>query len=331
MARYYGQNADFGLGDESGGSYRTAASRTNWIRHAVATPAENFTQAFAETLQWVGGAPVTPPRAVQSDPTLALEFDGAYDFMGPLFEALAGAAGSSSGAGPYDHTYTPATVAKAPGKYYTIELDLADSGNSRLYLGSCLNTLGITIPNRGKVRFTTEWIVGSVDDPASAGSPTYEAVPLPRIYADQLSSVTWNGITLTSDELMGSSINFNNNLQRLHALNGTIFTNLPHYGQEGRSATASLEVMYGSTIADAFSAGYKASTQSDLVFTFGGTGNYAMVATLRNAFLTANALPPMSRPDIVPYTAQFAARSDETDPLWEIVISNDSSSAIANT
>lgn len=332
MARGYGQNSDLGLGDESGGSYGTAATRTNWIADVESSITKNNTIVHAQTRRWNGGAPISPPYVVQQAPTFNASFELSYDFMGILFEALAGVAASTSAGPPYTHTYEPTAAAKQPAKFYTIEQDVADSGNSRLVRGACLNTLSMSIQPGQLIRANTEWIAQVVNAPASAGSPTYEGFPMPRIFHYELASVSWNSLTLTSDELTGIDLSFMNNLARVFPLNNSKLGAIPHYGQEGRKATATLNLNYSTdTIGDAFATAYDAATQSDLVLTFSGTSSRAATFTLRNAFVTANAIPGMTRPDIVPYTVNLEARSDVTDPLWEITLTNASSSAIANT
>ena len=332
MALIFGINGGLGIGDESGGSYGTAVSPTNWIREASSAIDPGLVKAFAETLQRNGG-PVTPPRTVQAAPSFTSEFEGSFDFEGILFEALTGVAASTTGAGPYTHSWEPSGTAGQPAKFYTLEQILGDSGNSRLIRGACLNTLGWTFQPGTLSRISTSWIAQRVNAPASASTPTYEAVPLPRVYWDQITSVTWNGITLTSDEVMGINLQFNNNLQRRFPANGTIYGALPHYGGIMRDLSVTIDLHYGTTIADALAAGADADTQSDLVINLAGPGNYAGTITARNAFIpdSSNAIVPISASDVLPYSVDFMARADETDVPWALELVNDSASSIANT
>lgn len=330
MALIFGINGGIGIGAES--TYGTAASRTNWIREASSSINPGLTKVFAQTFQRNAGPP-TPPRTSQAAPSFEAEFEGSFDFEGILFEALTGAAASTSAGPPYTHTFEPSGTAGQPAKFYTIEQLLGNSGNSRLIRGACLDTLSWNFQPGTLSRISTSWIAQRVDAAASAGSPTYEAVPLPRVYWDHIASITWNSITLTSDEIMGVNLQFSNNLQRRFPANGTIYGGLPHYGDIMRSLSVTIDLHYGTTIANAFADGADGDTQNDLVITLSGPSNYAGTITARNAFIpdSSNAIVPMSAADVLPYSVDLMARADETDVPWELTITNESSSAIANT
>lgn len=102
------------------------------------------------------------------------EVSGNYHALGPLFKALFGAV-TTSGVGPYTHTFPGSSGLTVPRPSYTIEVRKDGALNCR-YAGCILGSLGLTSAVDRSVRVSASWLGGSLstaDSPASASYPTF--------------------------------------------------------------------------------------------------------------------------------------------------------------
>lgn len=326
MARYYGRDNVLGVGVES--TYGTAVSRTNWLEYFSFSPTETVTNYQPQNLRRLGGFKVTAPVIVQEAVTFSIEAELTYDFQGILFEAAMGNAVSTSGSGPYVHVYDPADNASEPAKFLTVEGGLGTSGNSILYRGVVVDSLTINVAPNDVAKVTFDCIAQQANEDASVGSATY-GTPLNYVNnAVDFVSATWNSITLSNDEIGSIAITLSNNLQTSFSV-GSLYTNIPFYSGEGREVEVTIDIQYGSVIADAIRDGNKAGTQSDLVIQW-TSGTDDITITIRNAFVDSSSIPPVTDADDMRYSATFRGVSDTTDPAITIQITNGSSSGIAN-
>lgn len=325
MARYYGYNGIVGAGAES--TFGTAVSRTNWFQVMDFTPTETVTNYQPQTLIRKGGFRDTTPVGVKQEYSLSWNGELTDDFLGLVFEAAMGAAVSTTGSGPYTHTYAPADAGQ-PAKFLTIEGGLGSVGDSILYRGVCVDSLTLNITPNDVIKYSVDCIAQRADAAASAGTPTYASSYSYVNAATDLTSITWNSVTLSNDELGSVTVTLNNNLQTSFGV-GDLYTNIPFYSGDGKSIEVSIDVQYGSVIANALRTANASQTQSDLVIVL-TVGSNTITITVRNAYVDSSCIPPLSDADDMRYTAVFRGVSDSTDPAFEIVVVNGSSSGIAN-
>lgn len=318
MSRYEGANADAGLVVEV--TYGTAVSpRTGWICYATFSLVQTPMKIQPRTLKQDSRFSKTNPVYIRSECSLTVEGEMQFDFIGPLLLAAIGSV-STTGGGPYDHDFVPAY----PLQSYTWELDTGDGSNSRVANGCTCNALTITIKPGELVSFKSDWMVRGVVAPASQGSPTYSATR-PVIRAEDLAA-TWNGLTLTT-EMRGATIEFLNNQERDYPV-GSEFPAIP-FTRGMRVAQVKLDIQYGSVIADAFQTGSLAATQSNLVLTITSGAN-VFLFTLYAAFVEGDAIPKVTSTDPLPYSVTLIGVASTSDPAVNLVVTNASSSAVAN-
>lgn len=325
MARYYGFNGIVGAGVES--TFGTAVARSNWFQVMDFTPTETVTNYQPMTLRRKGGFRTTSPVGVKQEYTLSWNGEFTDDYLGLILEAAMGAAVATTGSGPYTHTYAPGDTGQ-PAKFLTIEGGLGSSGDSVLYRGVCVNSLTLNITPNDVVKYSVDCIAQRADSANTAGSPTYASAYTFVNGATDITSITWNSVTLSNDELGSVSVTLNNNLQTSFGV-GDIYTNIPFYSGDGKDIEVSIDVQYGSVIANALRTANAAQTQSDLVITL-TIGSNTVTITVRNAYVDSSCIPPLADADDMRYTAVFRGVSDSTDPAFEIVVVNGSSSGIAN-
>lgn len=325
MSREYGFDGIVGAGVES--TFGTAVARSNWFQVIDFTPTETVTNYQPQTLRRKGGFLTTSPIGVKQEYSLSWNGELTDDYLGLIFEAAMGAAVSTSGSGPYTHTYAPGDTGQ-PAKFLTVEGGLGSTGDSILYRGVCIDTLTLNITPNDVIKYSVDCIAQRADAANTAGSPTYASAYSFVNAATDVTSVTWNSVTLSNDELGSITVTLNNNLQTSFGV-GDLYTNIPFYSGDGKSIEVSIDVQYGTVIANALRTANAAQTQSDLVILL-TRGSNTITLTIRNAFVDSNCIPPLSDADDMRYTAVFRGVSDSTDPAFEIEVVNTSSSGIAN-
>lgn len=325
MPRYCAFDGAVGAGVES--AYGTAVARSNWFQATSFTPTETVTSYQPRNLRRKGGMLITSPLNVKEEVTLSWDGEFSFDYLGVILEAALGAAVSTTGAGPYTHTYAM-TDECSPEKFLTVEGGLGDSGNSVLYRGTCVNTLTLTINPNDVTKYSVDCIAQQANAPASIGTPAYATTYSYINNATDLGTVTWNSINLTDDEIGSITVTLNNNLQTSFGVNNQ-HTNIPYYSGDGRTVEVVMDVQYGSTIADALRTANRAGTQSDLVIPF-TAGTDQVTLTIRNAYVDSSSIPPMADADDMRYSVTFRGVSDTSDAGFEIVVVNSSASGIAN-
>lgn len=317
MTRYQGDNAAIGMGVET--TFGTAVARANWLTlvgsySLVETPIITRPRTLRRSSMFG----LTAPVVHRTESEIKLNGELQYDFIGPLIRGALGTS-SSSGPGPFDHTYAPAY----PLPSYTFEVETGNGSDSRVVNGCVSNSLALTFKPGAIASYQSDWIARQVVAPTSKGSPTY-ATTTPVVLAEHMGA-TWNSVTLTT-ELFGATLTIANNLSRSFPV-GTQVTALPHTAE--RKVTCQLELEYGSVIASAFQTAALAGTQSDLVLTITSSPN-VMVLTMRNAFVQGNAIPAVGGTGPLMYTVTLEGVADLSDPAIDVVITNASASAVAN-
>lgn len=333
MAFYFGDNVAVGLGDESAGSYSTAVARANWIQPATVRISDVWEKTSRRKLLTNAGGTRNVPQPVRNEVGVAMELDFCFDFMGPILQAITGVAVSTTGSGPYDHTYEPNPIGLSePAKFYTMEVFAGDSGNMWLVRGAVVNQATFTISRNAFVGLSLDWIAARVNAPASKGSETYGAFNPVNVGA-ATTTLTWNSIDIHDSQFDSITFTVNNALERAYSVSGGFYTGLPYYGRNLRSVTMQINgLRYDDNVADAFNTAQRAdpTTQSDATLTITDGANIVELL-LRNAYVTdENVVPPMDSPADIRFSPTLMGTGDATDPDYRIKVTNASSSGIAN-
>jgi hypothetical protein len=234
----------------------------------------------------------------------------AYNGLGMLIRAALGAA-SSSGTGPYTHTYGPAAALPS----LTIEEIYGNSGRSIIYSGCKVNSLGINVVPGAESLWSLDIIGMKAAADGSAGSPSYPA----KVFAEAYECVvTWGGSSIGTVKSAEATIT--NGATRRPQV-GSLTSAEPSVGVP-RRATATIVVdkdSFAPRIAET------ADTTGDLVlvFTDAATGAKTITITLQDCRATVTETVGGSMADL---TTSIAFASNDNP---SIVIVNAESSADA--
>lgn len=237
----------------------------------------------------------------------ALTIPASYSGLGLLIRAALGAA-SSSGSGPYTHTYVPA--ASLPS--LTIEEIYGDSGRSIIYSGCKIGSLGVSVAPGGEVAWNADIIGMKAAADGSAGSPSYPSVVFAEAYE---CVVTWGGSSIGTVKSVEATIT--NGATRRPQV-GALTSAEPSVGVP-RRATATLVVdkdSFSPRIAET------ADTTGDLVLTFTdtATGAKTITITLQDCRATVTETVGSAMADL---TTSVAFASNDTPSI--VIVNGESS------
>ena len=325
MAVTQGRLTTVGIGKES--TFGTAVSRTNWLKVDTITGLTEV-QSIEPIPHLRHGGSTNPAFVDYHAGDVALEGSMGgpllYDGCGLLIQTAFGAAVSSSGAGPYTHTYNLGTNVDS----LTLEIIRGTSGNSEILVGCCIRTFSIIIEQGKYARWEADFICQKANaDRSSAGTPSFTA---------------FNGANLVGNSIKGHQAAALSGTSAAYAIHSRITYSLDRKltGIRALGSKYIAEVVAGDYASlsvqvdrmdngDALYNGHRAVTQSDLTQAITGTGNLAGTFTARNAVISndsadiPNAGPIVERVVFMPF-------SDDTDNALTIAITNDSSSGTAN-
>jgi hypothetical protein len=237
----------------------------------------------------------------------ALTIPASYNGLGLLVRAAMGSA-SSSGAGPYTHTYAAAAALPS----LTVEEIYGDSGRSIVYAGCKVNSLGLTVTPGGEVLWNVDLIGMSAAADAGAGSPSYPTAVFTEAYE---CVITWGGNSLGT--VKSAEVGIANGATRRPQV-GALTSAEPSAGVPRRaSATVVVDKdSFSPRIAET------ADTQGDLVLTFTdtATGTKTITITLQDCRATVTETVGGSMADLTTSVA-FA-----TNDVPTVVIVNAESS-----
>lgn len=319
MAAIVGRGGAILLGVES--TYGTAVSRT------VTMQCASFS-GFAEVQEWIPRNTCLRDAGFRSQHIdgrinatgKVSKCDMTYQNLGVIWYAGVGAA-SSSGAGPYTHTYSTDTTLP----FFTIEPIRGSAANMHLARGCTLNKLTLAMEEGGPLTSEQEWNIQHTNAAASAGSVSVGSGQSVIMY-HQLGAVTINSIAQA--KVKNLSIMLDNNLQERRG-HGSKYTDQPEIGPE-RKVTVELEVEYDTVNLELAHALNLAGTNCDVDLTFTGTGNNSLVISLYNLLCT---VPPdfnVQDAGVLRHKFTMEARGDGTTNGIKFVITNDNSSNVAN-
>lgn len=249
------------------------------------------------------------------------EVEAGYQGIGLLLEHHLGAS-SSSGAGPYTHTYT---LQRGAGTGLTVELgrgaDEAASGYRELFEGYRGSRLELVAAVGEVLRLRSQGVAQTAAARDAGSTPTLgtDNPVIPHLHAGTLAwnsyAITINSATLTLDRRLSGRQGFRGGLIGSPAPTGLAEVRL--------SCVAEIE-------GDAINNLYNDQLAGDvsnavLVFT---SGTDTMTWTLHNCYLETDTEPV---DNAGPLTVRFdlVAQSDASNPGLVIAIANDDASAVA--
>lgn len=236
-----------------------------------------------------------------------------YTVLGYLLEAALGTPGSS-GAGPYDHTFSLSDPGSLPA--LTLRLRHGNSAYLSTFAGCMINQLTFRWQARQYGRLTIDVIGEDLTAPAS-GSPLTVATPA-LIMPQHAGTFGWNSGSYTT--LTEFTLRLNNGLTRAPAL-GTQKTQQPFPSGRRQIELTAKARMTEAQLA-AFVTARQSGTQSDATLTLTGSGNHALAITGQNAQVLEEDISINSFGDLdVPI--RWKCLDDGSDKGLTIVLSND--------
>ena len=246
-----------------------------------------------------------------------------YDNFGIFWEAALGAA-SSSGAGPYQHTYTTDSSVLDS---YTIEVHPSgDMTNEMTLAGAKCDSLTITFPRNDYATIEGSFVAMTATDYTTGTARTAPTNQRPVISSDL--TVTIGG-TDHSDAIEDVRVVINNALNRVY----TIGSDSPRAIEHVHTRTMQIEITIQVTSGyfEALVDDWRAVTSRTIVMT-ATNGSEQIAATATNCYLSEEPSVVTSA-DKGPLTTRlvYAVIPDETPTqVTSVVIDNDDSSAIGN-
>ena len=325
-----GRATALGFGIES--TWGTAVSRTNWVQIYSCTLQQRSVVEAVGVLEEFGQPDVARDHIVAKEVSGQIVMPLQYEAIGWWLALLMGEAPTTSGAGPYVHTYDRG----APfAESLTAEVVKGNSGRSEVFAGLKVTRGRLSIQPRQIVRLSLDCLGYNAAARNSAGSPSFSSdVRDLAVYPRHIDNVTsgekageftWNSSNWSFQSL---EFDINNNL----GPNGDVesdyyIAGIEQQGQGEIIIRAQLRAE-GSTT-DALLTAHLAGTESDLALTATGPGNFAMTITARNARITRFE-DPISSPGRITCTVEFRAKPDASDGALTIAVTNDDATYSTN-
>jgi hypothetical protein len=310
MAIRYGRGLRFGVGIEATwGSaqtrnrfYRGISSNIRampaWSRRSVLSRGPNATKMFK------GMVPVSGD----------IEVLAAYEGMGALYKLILGDS-STSGAGPYTHTYVMANTLPS----VSLEVVADNEGYAELYTGVMVSKATLSVKAGEEMRLKVSFLAEDELQEQSATSPTYTTNDgSVDVLHYEAGSVGWNSGTYS---VYSMEVNLDNKLVARDKLGSTASKQFVRGDYTEIIIKLELDWEAG------FNAAWLAGTQSDLSITF-TSGSNTFTINLHNAQVIDEG-HPVSAVGVTRQTVTLRGLSDGTDEGMSIVVVNGQSSAVA--
>ncbi len=314
---FHGRGAAHGLGEES--TYGTPVSRTNWLRVNSSDIARNIVRNYRPGLVGVAGG-INRRRTVSGATEAGgpAEYVFAYEGCGILLKHAMGTV-SSTGTGPYTHTYT---IDDLPTGLTLEDIQSGDSGSvMQLAEGGKINRLALRFPGPSDAALIgVDYLFEDIAAFASAGTPTYGAGDLEAI-GHQLGQLGWNG---NNYDLLSLEMVIDNKLTRRNKL-GSRLTKEPTRSDFVEVIwRGEIEWENNNAITD-----YRSEIQGDVTATATGTGNHSAAFTLHNANMWSLS-KPINTAGVIRQRFEFRGLDDGTDEGFKAVVINDDATGITN-
>ena len=244
-----------------------------------------------------------------------LSFHPKYENMGLIWKHALGAL-STTGAGPYVHSYT---LAEQDGLGLTMELVRGSAAQADTFIGTKIQRLRLS--GRATAPFVQLDLdlVAMTMTQAAKGTPSLGSGQTP-ILMTQSSKVTFDG---ASYDFSSFEVTLANGLDYPHRIQGADTSAEPPAGWAVITARFEMDYTDEVQITDLI-----AGAQSDLVFTF-TSGSLIAEITIQNGYLTGDAGRSLADgPQSA--TLNYVGESDGTDLGMKIKITNADSTGTAN-
>lgn len=309
-----GRGGAWGIGAES--TWATEVARSKW--YAVESFDVESMARFEPVAVLVGSSgSANRKEFFQADETTGgnIIVPDSYQDMGLILQHVLGGSPSSTGTGPYTHTYK--LGASLP-TGLTSEF-LRGNGNAEEAYGCKINTATWSIEANGYARWELGVIAKSTGARASGGSPSFSTPH--RVKAYHAAAMTFDSASYTLKKV---SVRIDNKLARIPEL-GSLYTAEPERGDFCEVIIDAELHYYG----DALYTAHKAGTQGDVVCAFTDPiTSYSKTWTLHNA-IVKECKAPVSSAGILTQRVQFYGFTDGTDEGLQCVVVNNQSGATA--
>ena len=322
MALQFGLGAYIGFGKES--SYGTSVSRTVFRPLISANAARKRTKAPRRHM--LGAKSGVNARNLFRGPeevSVEFEIEAHYRGIGLLLEHILGSS-SSSGAGPYTHTYP---LGRAMGTGLTVELgrgaDESGAGYREVFAGTRISRLELNAGLDQVASLRAQGIARSAPARDAAITPTL-GTDDPIVPWSDAGSLSWGGLTLS---LLSARLVIERNLIRRQRF-GSAYTAQPAMDKMVDVRLEFEVELEDNTVYTKF----HDYTTGDATLTFSSAvsgSNSAMTVTVQNAELSEVNDGNISAQGPLKLSGVLTGLSDGTDEGLSIAITNDDSSAIA--
>ena len=310
------RNTCIGIGEES--TFGVPVSRTNYRPLISMGLQRTRTYEQVDDLQVsAGGSSLNRHTPIREEVSGSLDFYASYTRMGMFLKHCFGGA-ASAGAGPYNHTYSPAALPTG----LTAEA-IRGSGSSEVFNGVKVGSWSLSVqPAQGqnKMTLSLDLIGKSSGGRVTAGSPTYGASD-DFVLGHQAGQISWNSVNYSFRRL---TVNASNGLETRFQ-SGSETTDAP--SEAGvRTYTIEAEMEMND---ENLSAAFLADTVADFSVSFTGTGNNALQIQGFNCYISSYD-DTISGQGIVMRRITWRCQADSSDPALRMIVSNDSASATVN-
>lgn len=243
-----------------------------------------------------------------------------YEGFGYFWYMLLGAK-ASSGAGPYDHTYTMALDRPfMTGEQVNGTGIQGGTTQSRPFAGLQIARASIRIEAGGVMSAQYDLIGQDAGSPQTPTSVTLASVaPSNLIQAQHAGDLGWDGGTL---DWRSIEISLDNGMVK-RRVNNQLKVARPAPVNDTQLRVRVTRDMNDRT----YETAHDGATESDLTLSI-TNGTHTIAHTWHNAFVDRRSTS-RSRGDTILETLEFVPQADSTDGGWEVVVTNSQSSAVA--
>tara|TARA_R100001086_G_scaffold176859_1_gene97668 strand:+ start:468 stop:1424 length:957 start_codon:yes stop_codon:yes gene_type:complete len=241
-----------------------------------------------------------------------------YEGTGMLIKAAVGNA-TTSGSGPYEHLYIPATDGTVPSLSIALQRGTGITNSKEIFLGCKVTSMGIS--GSAGEEITASFEIIAQDSQTRAAALTSAFGTGKQMFHFECGNLSYSGNNFA---MKSFDFTLDNKLQRRNVLGDK--KTLEPVVSDVKDVTLSVTLeMEDNLLFD----NYLAGTQSDVVFTLTNSDGDACEITIRNAYIVdyddaINTFGPIER------TMTFVGESDAVDEAIQIKITNNQASAVAN-
>ena len=318
MSLYVGRGAYCGIGAES--TWGTAVTRTIFHHLVSESVRRNVTKVRRPHLGF-GTAPVSRSHFTSEDTAAGdVEIECYYEGMGLWLKNAFGTS-SSTGAGPYTHTYgISADLPTGLTWERVLGVDASTAtARAEVFEGGRITNMRLRCAAGEVMRATFGMIFETSSTRTSATSPTYSSNDLPVLFS-HAGALTFNSVSYSTVKSIDFSID--NKLENRVRLGST------NTKQQIRSDFMECKLRVTADLEDDnLITAYTADTQGDVSIGF-TSGSTSFTITLHNGFLTDYS-DSTNAAGVIERTFEFTGEYDGTDAGAQIVIVNSQSTAVA--